>query len=545
MLRVPPGRALDCRAMNSTRRLPLLLALSILALALAAAPALAAPKAYVLNYGTDSVAVLDTQTNQFIGPEIPVGEGPYNIAITPDGKKAYELNESEGTISVIDLQSAQVVGNPIELGVAPYVVAISPDGKAAYVTTSAGTVLVLDTQTDQIVDTIPVDEVEPGLWGVAFSPDGKTAWVTDRETESVRVIDTQSREVVGAAIPVGEEPINIAITPDGTKAFVGNEDSDSVSVIDTQTRQPVAAIPVGEAPWGIGITPDGKKVYAANYNSETVTVIDAKTNQTIGDPIPVGGEPYELAITPDGRTAYVTNYGSETVSVIDTQTDSVKTTIDDVDGGPWQVVVAPDQSPVPAFSASQPVAGGPVAFNGLGSSDVDGSIASFDWTFGDGTSALNGGGTPSHQYAAAGTYTAGLSVTDNEGCSVSLVFTGRTAYCNGSAPASHPVTVLAKPVPSNAFRFGKVKKNRKNGTAKLQITVPGAGALKLAGKKVRSAKASAASAGKVTLTIRPKAKAKKVLKRRHRLKVSFTVKFTPTGGSASSKSKKLTLIRKP
>ena len=541
---IPPRRGLDCRAMKPTSRLSLLIALAVLALALAAAPALAAPNAYVLNYRTDSVAIIDTQTNQFVGPEIEVGSGPYSIAITPDGKTAYELNESDESISVIDLRTNQVVGAPIELGTRPYVIAISPDGKTAYITTSTSEVLVLDTQTNQIVGSILVEGENASVWGVAFAPDGKTAYVLNEDEDTVVTIDTQTSTVVGAPIPTGEDPINVAFTPDGKKAYVTNYEEGSVSVIDTATRQNVGTIPVGFEPWGITITPDGKKAYAANFGEGTLTAIDTQTNQVIGLPIPVGGAPYESAVTPDGKSLYVTNYESEDISVVDPQTDTVKTTIEDLDGGPWQVVVAPDQSPVPSFSATQAVPGGPVAFNGSASSDADGSIASFDWSFGDGASALNGGVAPSHQYAAAGTYTATLAVTDNEGCSLALVFTGRTAYCSGSSLASHPVTVAAKPIPSNSFRFGKVKKNRKKGTAQLQITVPGPGALALSGKKVRSAKVTAAKAGKVTLTIRAKTKANKVLKRRHRLKVRFRVKFTPTGGSPGSKSKALTLIRK-
>lgn len=529
--------------MNSVSRLSLLLALSISALAVAAGQAVAAPKAYVLNYETNSVRVLDTQSNQFVGPEIPVGAGPYSIAITPDGKTAYELNESGESVSVIDLQTSQVVGSPIELGTRPYVIAISPDGKTAYITTSANTVLVLDTQTNQLTGSIPVEGGEASLWGVAFTPDGKTAFVADEGENSVVAIDTQARQIVGAPIPAGEEPNNIAITPDGTKAYVGDEGDGAVSVIDTVTRQPIAAIPVGEEPWGVAITPNGTKAFVVNYASDTVSVIDTQTNQVIGEPIPVGDEPYEVAITPDGHTAYVANYGSasDSVSAIDTQTDSVKTTIPDTGGRPWQVVVAPDQSPTPSFTASQPTPGAPVAFNGSASSDPDGSIAAFDWTFGDGTAAPNGGATPTHQYASPGTYTATLSVTDNEGCSLSLVFTGRTAYCSGGTSlASNSVMV----VPSNRIRFGKVTKNKRKGTAKLRVVVPGPGVLRLSGKKVRAVKKRPKKAGKVTLTIRPKAKANKLLKQRHHLKVRIRVTFAPTGGTARTKSKALTLIRK-
>jgi YVTN family beta-propeller protein len=526
--------------MKPTSRLPLLFVLLTLALGLAAAPALAAPKAYVLNYEADNVAVLDTGTNQLVDPPIPVGSGPYSIAITPDGKTAYEANGNDESISVIDLKTGQVVGAPIELGADLFVIAISPDGKTAYVTTSNEDVVVLDLQTNQVVGSIPIPGENVNLWGVAFTPDGKTAYVLNENEDVALTIDTQSRQIVGSPIPTGEDPINVVFTPDGQKAYVVNYESNNVSVIDTASRQNVATIPVGVEPWGIAITPDGKKAYATNEGDGTVTAIDTQTNQVIGSPIPVGEEPFESAITPDGKTLYVPNYESESISVIDTQTNTVKTTIEEL-GGPWQIVVAPDQSPTPAFTTSQAPSGGPVAFNGLTSSDPDGSVASFDWSFGDGTTAVNGGATPTHEYPAAGTYTAGLSVTDNEGCSPSFVFTGRTAYCSGSTPASHAITVI----PSNKFGFGKVKKNRKKGTAKLQIKAPGAGVLKLSGKKVRSTKARASKAGKVTLNIRPKVKANKALKRRHHLKVRITVKFTPTGGTTSSKSKKLTLIRKP
>ncbi len=53
------------------------------------------------------------------------------------------------------------------------------------------------------------------------------------------------------------------------------------------------------------------------------------------------------------------------------------------------------------------------SFNAGGSSDSDGSIVSYAWTFGDGTTGT--GITPSKTYAAAGTYSVKLTVTDNEG----------------------------------------------------------------------------------------------------------------------------------
>jgi hypothetical protein len=70
-------------------------------------------------------------------------------------------------------------------------------------------------------------------------------------------------------------------------------------------------------------------------------------------------------------------------------------------------------------------------------------------------------------------------------------------------------------VPSNAFSLGKVKRNKRKGTATLTVGVPNAGKLALSGNGVRAASAGGAAtsktvgaAGKVKLVIRAKGKKK-------------------------------------
>ncbi len=56
-----------------------------------------------------------------------------------------------------------------------------------------------------------------------------------------------------------------------------------------------------------------------------------------------------------------------------------------------------------------------VSFDGSTSYDTDGTIVSYVWNFGDGT--VGSGQKTSHTYAAAGTYNASLTVTDNKNAS--------------------------------------------------------------------------------------------------------------------------------
>jgi chitodextrinase len=59
------------------------------------------------------------------------------------------------------------------------------------------------------------------------------------------------------------------------------------------------------------------------------------------------------------------------------------------------------------------VAGAALSFDASGSSDADGQIVSYEWTFGDGSTG--NGASAQHAYAAAGAYAVSLCVTDDDG----------------------------------------------------------------------------------------------------------------------------------
>ncbi|KQT02338.1 hypothetical protein ASG23_03125 [Cellulomonas sp. Leaf395] len=118
----------------------------------------------------------------------------------------------------------------------------------------------------------------------------------------------------------------------------------------------------------------------------------------------------------DGQTSTTTT-PTTTHPYVAAGTYAVTVTVVDDDGGTDQasgsaVVSAPNKLPTAAIAVSGPPALA-VSVNGSGSSDPDGTISTYQWTFGDGGTAT--GPTATHQYLATGTYPITLTVTDNRG----------------------------------------------------------------------------------------------------------------------------------
>jgi hypothetical protein len=109
----------------------------------------------------------------------------------------------------------------------------------------------------------------------------------------------------------------------------------------------------------------------------------------------------------------------------------------------------------------------------------------------------------------------------------------RTFITGADQPCGVAVDSLGPGAPS--FSFGKVKRNKRKGTAKLTVNVPGPGDLELTKtKKVKRARKRAEASGAVKLPIKPKGKARRKLGRRGKAKVTAEVTYTPDGGAAST-----------
>jgi DNA/RNA endonuclease G (NUC1)/PKD repeat protein len=85
--------------------------------------------------------------------------------------------------------------------------------------------------------------------------------------------------------------------------------------------------------------------------------------------------------------------------------------------------------------------GGSISVSAAGSSDRDGSVVSYAWDFGDGSTAT--GATATHQYAQDGVYVVRLTVTDNDGLTSSATTEAVVANVVPVVGAVGPATLIA------------------------------------------------------------------------------------------------------
>ena len=130
----------------------------------------------------------------------------------------------------------------------------------------------------------------------------------------------------------------------------------------------------------------------------------------------------------DGSSSTLTNpthtfaaSGSYVVTLKVTDTDGLESTATQT-----VTVVKPNEPPVPAFTFTCSLLS--CSFSD-GSTDPDGTVTGWSWTFGDGTAST--AQNPSKSFAAAGTYSVTLVVTDDAGATASV-----TKSVNVSVPAA-------------------------------------------------------------------------------------------------------------
>jgi len=251
------------------------------------------------------------------------------LAATPAAAASlFVTNTKSDSISVIDTNTFEVVATiPVGRG-KPNRVMFHPDGKWAWVVYDRSHDLgVVDADARKLVKRV---KIGGNPYNLNFTPDGRYLlvldWASDTSTDEVIFYDLQTEKIDGR-VEVSTWPAHSLLSRDGKRLYVSGETAGDLTVIDVASRTIVARhVHGGGDAMGLALSLDGKVLYAAAGENKSILKIDTATNKPIAA-IALPGIVHESTLTLDGRYLYATLRRANRIVVIDTATDKIVTSI--------------------------------------------------------------------------------------------------------------------------------------------------------------------------------------------------------------------------
>lgn len=228
-------------------------------------------------------------------------------------------NKAEATVSLVDVQSGKVMA-ALPVGTGPHEVAISPDGRLALIANygaqqPGSSLTLIDIPSAKVLKTIELGEYKRPH-GITFLGQDR-ALVTSEASKNLIEVDIAAGKVT-RAVPTGQEVSHmVAVAPDGSRAFIANIGSGSMTAVDLKAGKKLSDVQTGAGAEGIAITPDGKQVWVTNREADTVTVLDASTLKVVKS-FEAASFPIRAEATPDGKRVLVSLAKSGDLAVFST-----------------------------------------------------------------------------------------------------------------------------------------------------------------------------------------------------------------------------------
>ncbi|MCH7958649.1 MAG: hypothetical protein IID08_00870 [Candidatus Hydrogenedentes bacterium] len=289
-------------------------------------------KLYVAsNEGTDIYVVnMDTHKVEKI---IDVGGAPHGLTVTRSGDWAYVSCSKINKLVAINTRTDEIEWT-CDIGNNPHGLAVTPDGRFVYITifgtgNTQSRTDVVDTKLRRRIKSI---ETGPGAH-VAYAPNNAHAYATSWFANKVSVIDTETQEIV-QTIPFPGMVRPIAVDRDERWLYAALSGFHGFMVADLEKGYPTklvelppfpadAKVPDHNTPvHGLEIRPGEKELWVTSVIDNKIYVYDLPRCE-LAAVIPTGTWPNWIVFSPGGERAYVTNALDDTVSAIDAETKKV------------------------------------------------------------------------------------------------------------------------------------------------------------------------------------------------------------------------------
>lgn len=235
-------------------------------------------------------------------------------------------NKAEATASLIDLERGEVIATLVT-GEGPHEVAISPDGRFALVANygarenTGNSLTLIDITEAKVVKSIDLGEYR-APHGVEWI-DAERAAVTVEANQALVLIDVKKGVVVQSIDTDQQVSHMVAVDPGERRAYVANIGSGTVSVLDLESGERISNLATGQGAEGVAVSTAGH-IWVTNRADDTLTVLDGETFKTLKE-ISSPGFPIRATATPQGQVL-VTRARAGELAVYDAATfDEVRT----------------------------------------------------------------------------------------------------------------------------------------------------------------------------------------------------------------------------
>lgn len=290
---------------------------------------------FVSSSTSNAVTVFDKKRRQ-VAAVVPTGSRPAGMALDQRAGRLYVACPDEDEILAIDVASAEIVERTrLFPGDGPREIALTPDGRTLVsVNPGSNSVSVFDASPLTRLDRVGVDS---GPGALAIDPAGQRAFVFNALSGSVSVVDLAQRRVV-TTISMDSAPLRGQFSARGDRLFVIHERSPYLTVVDPaglavvrreRLRTSGSAIRVDARRGWISIGSPGSTTVEF-YEPNTLLPVDAMT---------VEGGVAHMTIDAEDNSMFLVSPGTGRLLVASVADRKVATEIDVGRGPSWVVVM--------------------------------------------------------------------------------------------------------------------------------------------------------------------------------------------------------------
>ncbi len=265
-----------------------------------------------------------------VGKNLPLGDLPLNMAVSPDRKMIAVTNNGQGTqsIQLIDIAAGKITDTK-EVRVAWLGLVWSDNSKTLYASGGNGNYIMrFDIHDKKLVfrDSIVLGKPWPekiSIAGIALNDSRHILYAVTKENNSLYVIDVKGKKVINRYSLDGEG-YTCVLSPDKMLLYLSCWGCNKVVIFDTQTMILRDAVTVGDHPNELLLNASGSLLYVANANDNSVSVIDTRKrkvietlNAALYPDAPSGSTTNGIALDKKGETLFIANADNNCLAVFD------------------------------------------------------------------------------------------------------------------------------------------------------------------------------------------------------------------------------------